>query len=140
MFQHVLQPPEQRQIDIHAQRRDVAPAGIFDTDRRALDLPTIGQLIGVVGNDLGETRINDARQPEFRRRRPNFTSRKVVIDRQNGVIGIQQVMDDDLAKRRKRLAKPLRDLGHLLEQDFLFFGWLFHSETIYTELDRRSII
>ena len=114
--------------------------GVVTSDARILaSLPTVGQLVGVIGDDLGKTRIKDACESQLRRRRTDFATGKIVVNRQDGVLRIQQIMDHDLTKGRKRFAQSLCDSRHLLEQDFLFFCRLFHGNTIYTELDIRSI-
>ena len=69
-----LQTAEQREVDIHAQRRNVAPARILDADGRALGLAAIGKRICVVRNHLRIFGIRDARQPELRGRSRRWIS------------------------------------------------------------------
>ena len=70
----------------------------------------------------------------------DFSARQIVVNRQNRVLLLRQVMDDDFAKRRKGLAQPPRNLLELFEEVTLFRGFAFHMFAFCKDMNDWSIL
>ena len=112
-------PVEKREIDIQAQSRDVAPAAVLDADGCALGRAAIGKTIRVVGDHRGKVRIGQAGQSQLGGRIPGRTARQIVVDLEHRMVGVEQIVDHDLAEGRKRLAQALGDVPDLRQQELL---------------------
>ena len=122
----LLHAEEEAQVGVEAQGGDVAPARIADADRGALDRAAIGVAVGVVRQDLRKLGVGDPGQAEFGGGGPDFAAGLVVVDGQDGVLGVEQVMHHDLAKRRQGFAQAAGDVLDLFEEQVLFSGGAWH--------------
>ena len=127
LVQHTLKALKHTEIDVHAQRRDVAPIAVLDADRRTLDLTPIGKVIGIVGNHLINIGILNSGQPQFGGRMAGLSAGKIVMDRQHGMRRVQKVVDDHLAKGGEGPGDPFGDLLKLFEQPPLLRRFRCHG-------------
>ncbi len=131
LIQHALQPLEQGEINVHAERGHIPSGGILDSNRGAFGLATIFKLIGIVGNDLGISWVSNPGKSKLRSGMSGLTARKIIMNGQYCVFGIPQVVQYDFAKWAEGLAQAFRNLLQLTDQRLLFrCGFFLHNEDI----------